>query len=315
MNTGLNFLEHKKLEDYNKSQLLPRKIIRVPLKGILKVATKGKLVIDNNTKDILEENKPYIFVSTHYHSEDIITNLRALDRPTYALIGTTYQLEHNFQMYGAWLNGLVYVDRKDKESRAESLKVMKWLLEQGISVLIYIEGGWNNTENLLVQQIFSGAYKLSKETKTEVVPMSNFLEPETNTIHISFSSPLKSYSYTKEEANSEIRDTLATLMFEQIKKYSVPIKRAELSKDYHEKFLEARRQEYYKYNTKWPTEYEEYYKAIDEELTVYRPKNIVRPEDIINSQNEHIFKWLYNEEEQKDFRTYMLGKGPLVKKK
>lgn len=315
MNTGLNFLEHKTLEDYNKSQLLPRKIIRVPLKGILKVATKGKLVIDNNTKDILEENKPYIFVSTHYHSEDIITNLRALDRPTYALIGTTYQLEHNFQMYGAWLNGLVYVDRKDKESRAESLKVMKWLLEQGISVLIYIEGGWNNTENLLVQQIFSGAYKLSKEAKTEVVPMSNFLEPETNTIHISFSSPLKSYSYTKEEANSEIRDTLATLMFEQIKKYSVPIKRAELSKDYHEKFLEERRQEYYKYNTKWPTEYEEYYKAIDEELTVYRPKDIVRPEDIINSQNEHIFKWLYNEEEQKDFRTYMLGKGSLVKKK
>lgn len=315
MNTGLNFLEHKTLEDYNKSQLLPRKIIRVPLKGILKVATKGKLVIDNNTKDILEENKPYIFVSTHYHSEDIITNLRALDRPTYALIGTTYQLEHNFQMYGAWLNGLVYVDRKDKESRAESLKVMKWLLEQGISVLIYIEGGWNNTENLLVQQIFSGAYKLSKETKTEVVPMSNFLEPETNTIHISFSSPLKSYSYTKEEANSEIRDTLATLMFEQIKKYSVPIKRAELSKDYHEKFLEERRQEYYKYNTKWPTEYEEYYKAIDEELTVYRPKDIARPEDIINSQNEHIFKWLYNEEEQKDFRTYMLGKGLLVKKK
>lgn len=315
MNTGLNFLEHKTLEDYNKSQLLPRKLIRVPLKGILKVATKGKLVIDNNTKDILEENKPYIFVSTHYHSEDIITNLRALDRPTYALIGTTYQLEHNFQMYGAWLNGLVYVDRKDKESRAESLKVMKWLLEQGISVLIYIEGGWNNTENLLVQQIFSGAYKLSKEAKTEVVPMSNFLEPETNTIHISFSSPLKSYSYTKEEANSEIRDTLATLMFEQIKKYSVPIKRAELSKDYHEKFLEERRQEYYKYNTKWPTEYEEYYKAIDEELTVYRPKDIVRPEDIINSQNEHIFKWLYNEEEQKDFRTYMLGKGSLVKKK
>lgn len=315
MNTGLNFLEHKTLEDYNKSQLLPRKIIRVPLKGILKVATKGKLVIDNNTKDILEENKPYIFVSTHYHSEDIITNLRALDRPTYALIGTTYQLEHNFQMYGAWLNGLVYVDRKDKESRAESLKVMKWLLEQGISVLIYIEGGWNNTENLLVQQIFSGAYKLSKETKTEVVPMSNYLESESNTVHISFASPLKSYNYTKEEANSEIRDTLATLMFEQIKKYSVPLKRAELSKDYHEKFLEERRQEYYKYNTKWPTEYEEYYKAIDEELTVYRPKNIVRPEDIINSQNEHIFKWLYNEEEQKDFRTYMLGKGPLVKKK
>lgn len=315
MNTGLNFLEYKKLEDYNKSQLLPRKIIRLPLKGVLKVATKGQLIIDNNTKDILEENKPYIFVSTHYHSEDIITNLRALDRPTYALIGTTYQLEHNFQMYGAWLNGIVYVNRNDENSRAESLRIMKWLLEQGISVLIYIEGGWNNTENLLVQQIFSGAHKLSKETGIEVVPMSNFLEPESNTIHISFSSPLKSYNYTKEEANGEIRDALATLMFEQIKKYSVPLKREDLPKDYHERFLEERRQEYYKYNTKWPTEYEDYYRAISEELTVYKPKNIVLPKDIVNPQNEHIFKWLYDKEKEQDFKEYMLSKGPLIKKK
>ena len=54
---------------------------------------------------------------------------------------------------------------------------MKWLLEQGVSVLIYPAGGWNNTENLLEQHIFSGAYKLSVETGIEVVPLSNFLVP------------------------------------------------------------------------------------------------------------------------------------------
>lgn len=315
MNTGLKYLENKKLEDYNKIELIPRKIIRIPLKGVLKIATKGKMIIDRGPQEVLEKNKPYIFVSTHYHSEDIITNLRALDRPTYALIGTTYQLEHNFKMYGAWANGIVYVDRRNQSSRKESLKIMKWLLEQGISVLIYPAGGWNNTENLLEQQIFSGAYKLSVETETEIAPLSNFLEPESNTIHISFGNPLKSYQYSREEANRQIRDSLATLMFEQIKNYSVPIHRAELSDNYHEDFLEERRREYFKYKTKWPTDPEEFADAITEELTVYKPKNIVLPENIITEENTHLFKWLYDkdEEEKHNFKTYMLKKGPLKK--
>ena len=302
MNTGLKYLENKKLEDYSRKELIPRKVVRAPLKGVLKIATKGKMIIDEgrSPKEVLEKKKPYIFVSTHYHSEDIITNLRALDRQTYALIGTTYQLEHNLKMYGAWMNGIVYVDRRNQNSRKESLKIMKGLLEQGVSVLIYPAGGWNNTENLLEQHIFSGAYKLSVETGIEVVPLSNFLVPETNTIHVSFGKPLQSYQYSKEEANEEIRDSMATLMFEQIKEYSVPIKRAELPENYHEMFLEERRQEYFKYKTKWPADPEEFTDAITEELTVYKPKNITRPEDIVTEENAYLFKWLYDKEEEKN---------------
>lgn len=113
MNTGLKYLENKKLEDYSRKELIPRKVVRAPLKGVLKVATKGKMIIDEgrSPKEVLEKKKPYIFVSTHYHSEDIITNLRALDRQTYALIGTTYQLEHNLKMYGAWMNGIAILIR------------------------------------------------------------------------------------------------------------------------------------------------------------------------------------------------------------
>lgn len=305
MRTGLDYLEHKKLEDYSSKEIVPRKIIRTPLKGVLKVATKGKLIVDIKPNEVLEKNKPYIFVSTHYHSEDIITNLRALDRPTYVLIGTTYQLEHNFQMYGAWANGIVYVDRRSKESRKESLKIMEWLLKEGVSVLIYLEGGWNNTENLLVNQLFSGAYKLSSRTQVEVAPISNYLETDSNSIYISFGKPIKAYQYEKEEANQEIRNAMATLMFNQIKNYSVPINRAALSDNYHEQFLEGRVQEYYKYNTKWPTDPDEFIEVMQEELTVYKPKNIITPEDIITPENEHLFPWLsYRKEE--DFKNYIL---------
>ena len=106
---------------------------------------------------------------------------------------------------------------------------------------------------------------------------------------------------------------MATLMFEQIKEYSVPIKRAELPENYHEIFLEERRQEYFKHKTKWPADPEEFTDAITEELTVYKPKNITRPENIVTEENAYLFKWLYDKEEEKkyDFKTYMLKKGPL----
>lgn len=46
MNTGLKYLENKKLEDYSRKELIPRKVVRAPLKGVLKLATKGKMIID-----------------------------------------------------------------------------------------------------------------------------------------------------------------------------------------------------------------------------------------------------------------------------
>ena len=102
-------------------------------------------------------------------------------------------------------------------------------------------------------------------------------------------------------------------MFEQIKEYSVPIKRAELPENYRELFLEERRQEYFKYKTEWPTDPKEFADAITEELTVYKPKNIIRPEDVVTEENAHLFKWLYDKEEEEkyDFKAYMLKKGPL----
>ena len=104
----------------------------------------------------------YIFASTHFFDEDIIANLAVIDRNAWVLIGTTDQLEHNPQMYAAWLNGLVYVNRLDADSRKESVKKMLRILNAGSSVLIFPEGGWNNSENLLVNPLFSGPWLLAK---------------------------------------------------------------------------------------------------------------------------------------------------------
>ena len=147
-----------------------RRIFHEPLRRILSLSMNGRLIIES--KPNLKMNKPYLFASTHYFSEDVLGAIASIDRPNYALFGTTNQIEHNPQIYAAWANGLIYVDRCSEKSRKESIKKMQRIINNGVSILMYPEGGWNNTENLLVQTLFSGPYILAQKTGIEVVPMS-----------------------------------------------------------------------------------------------------------------------------------------------
>lgn len=275
VNIGLVKLKEATVETFTTNTGLKiRKYINRPLRYILEKSTKCKIVLESYPK--LEDNESYIFASTHYHCEDIISNLAVLDRNAYALMGTTDQIEHNPLMYGAWLNGFIYVDRWNNESRSSAVPKMERVLNAGNSILIWPEGALNNTENLLIQKLFGGPYYLAEKTGKKVVPISNYLQPETNTIYIRVGTPLDLSKYTKEEALDILRDTMATMMFEQIKEHSVPIERSKLSGDHHMSHLETRRQEYLK--NKWTS----IDKLIDE-LVVYKDKNITTYEEILRS--------------------------------
>ena len=115
---------------------------------VLRLAVKRKIVVEQYP--VLKQGQPYIFASTHFFDEDIIANLAVIGRNTWVLIGTTDQLEHNPQMYAAWLNGLVYVDRLSNNSRKESVKKMLRVQNAGSSLLSFPERGCNDAENLQV---------------------------------------------------------------------------------------------------------------------------------------------------------------------
>ena len=251
-----------------------RKYINRPLRYILEKSTKGKIVLESYPD--LEKNEAYIFASTHYHCEDIISNLAILDRNAYALMGTTDQIEHNPLMYGAWLNGFIYVDRWNDKSRKSAIPKMERVLKAGNSVLIWPEGSLNNTENLLIQKLFGGPYYLAKNTGKKVVPISNYLQPETNTIYIRVGTPIDLTKYDKDEGLDILRDAMASMMFEQIKVHSIPIDRKELNGDHHLEHLETRRLEYLK--NKWT-----HVDKLIDELVVYKDKKITTYEDILRS--------------------------------
>lgn len=284
-----------------------RKKINPALRKVLKLVTKGELIVERYPK--LEDDVPYIFVSTHGFVEDTIANLSTIDRNAYLLFGTSDQLEVNPEMYAAWLNGFIYVDRKNSQNRKDAITKMQRVLENGNSVLIFPEGGFNNTENLLCQKLFASPYILSKTTGAKVVPIAPFNEFGSDKIYMNVGEPMDLSKYEdKESALLDLRDALATLMYENIEKHSTPIVRSELGDDPRLDYMEERRQEYLK--TKWTKDVweEELTRYFDKEDREYNSVQESMDEINVTSSNAHIMGPVLvkrMETKKYDFKDYM----------
>jgi len=260
-NYGIMGFKNKNVENFTSDiGMNIRKKINPLLRPILKLAAKEQIIVDNYPK--LEDNKPYIFVSLHNFVEDTICNLATIDRDAYLLFGTTDQLDVNPEMYAAWLNGFIYVDRKDKQSRKDALLKMQRVLNNGNSVLIFPEGGFNNTENLLSLKLFASPYILSKLTGAKVVPIAPYYEFGSDKVYMNVGEPMDLSQYDDQKAAlRDLRDTLSTLLYESMEKHSTPLVRRELGNDPRLDYMEQRCQEYLK--TKWTKD------VWEEELTRY----------------------------------------------
>jgi len=254
--------------DVNSFTTLPgirfRRFINPVYRRILRLASGHRIHLESYPK--LEKGKPYIFASTHAFVEDIITNLACIDRSAYMLIGTPDQVEHNPQMYAAWLNGMVFVDKTNPENRKAAVDKMARVLESGSSVVLFPEGGWNNTENLLVQPLFAGPWLLAQRTGREVVPISMFHEYKAKDIYVRVGEPLDLVAMEKREALDMLRDSMATMAYDLMCEHSTMLRRADLGADPRMDYMEERRKEYL--CTKWTRD------DFGMEITCYRDKTL-----------------------------------------
>ncbi len=283
-----------------------RRWIGRPLRFVLRLAIKRKVVIESFPK--LEEGKPYIFASTHSFDEDIIAGLSCIDRNAYALLGTTDQIEHNPQMYAAWLNGMIYVDRADKVSRRSAVDKMVRIIHAGSSVLLFPEGTWNNSENKLICPLFAGPYLVAQRIGAEIVPISAFCEPDGKTIYFNAAAPITTDGKTKAQVLTELRDAMATMRFVSIEQHTEPVSRASLTGDIHEQHLATRCKEYMR--VRWTRE------VWAEETSEYKDKEHPSPDMVwstfenvkLTPQNAKILVPIYEEVEtinKYDFVRYM----------
>lgn len=210
-----------------------RKLINKPWRKIVATTSmKNKVIIEEEQH--LDPNRPYIFVSTHYFTEDVIGLFSSINRQSYMLMGTTDQIENNPLMIAAILFGFFHVDRMDPDDRKLCFEKQNNLLERGVSFINYIAGSWENSENELQPLSFSGPYKSSVETNALIVPVSQYLVREDKKIYMRFGTPLDLTKKPLEEANEIIRDTLATMHYKQIEKHSCKTKTSFKNKEMSE---------------------------------------------------------------------------------
>lgn len=198
-----------------------RKFINPLMRQIVKFAMDNKIIIEERPK--LDSTKKYIFVSTHYFTEDVIGLFSSLGRQAYMLMGTTDQIENNPLMLAAVLFGFFHVDRMDSGDRVEAFEKQNKIIEAGGNFINYVGGSWENSENELQPLSFSGPYRTSILTGAEIVPVASYLVREENKMYVRFGEPMDLSCYSEEEGNEIIRDTLASMHYKQLDKYSFPI--------------------------------------------------------------------------------------------
>lgn len=233
----------------------------------MRLAIKQKVFVESYPK--LNKGEAYIFASTHSFVEDVITTYAYTDRNAYMLSGTTDQVEHNPQWYAAWVCGMVYVNRLDPENRRASVDKMERVLKSGSSVIIFPEGSWNNTENLIVQPLFSGPYRLACRTGCKVVPVAVFHEFGGKEIHMAYGEPMDLTQREQTTALDELRDAMATMMYDMMEKYGTLLSRETLGPDPRMDYMIERKNEYLR--TLWTRD------TWSEEITIYRDKKLPSP--------------------------------------
>lgn len=308
--TGLKRYEKADINSFTSEiGLHLRKAINPLWRRVLRLGTQKKVILETYPK--LDREKTYIFAANHSFDEDIISVLQTVDRNVYLLHGTTDQMEHNPVFLAVWLNGMIYVNRLDHNSRKEAVQKMKRVLAAGNSVVLFPEGGYNNTENQLIMPLFSSPYQLSKEMRVEVVPIISFNPSGSDKIYMRVGTPINLARYDKYEAMAVLRDEMSTIVYQIMEEHTVPVKRSDLGADPRTSFMEERKNEYE--CQKWHGD------VWDEELTYYPGHGVTTPQQAreyvdkvkVNLNNAQILAdVLVRREEDKryDLKEYLRNK-------
>lgn len=267
-NTGLKWYETADIDNFTSSTgIRLRKAINGPWRKILRLGISKKVVMEQYPD--LDGRKAYIFCVNHSFDEDVISAICGIDRNVYVLQGTTHQMEHNPIFYALWLNGMIYVNRLEEESRKAAVLKMERILRAGNSIMLFPEGGYNNTENQLIMPLFASPYILSRKLEVEVVPFITFHDYGTKDIYIRAGEPMPLWKYEKQEALDMLRDAMSTIVYGIMEEHTETVRRAAFGENPRRDYMEIRKAVY---------ACQEWYEDVwEEELTHYPGHGVTEP--------------------------------------
>ena len=202
---------------------------------IIPLSSKNKLTIVR--KAPVPKDKPIIFAATHGFRDDVAFSLKTIGSHAYLLYASIPDFYESPDGYALWLNGVVLLDRKDRASRAASKEKMVSALSLGANLLMYPEGVWNKTENLIVQKLFPGIWDVANASGAWVMPLASI--EENGRVYTILDEAFNICEYGRKEGLNVLRDKMATAKYELMEKYA-HVPRAEIgnAETYWKRFLD-----------------------------------------------------------------------------
>lgn len=197
------------------------------------------------SKKIEFQSSPVIFVTNHSFKDDVLATILAAKKRAFILFGSLPQFYGTVDGILSSKNGVVMVNRKINKSKKSSLEKAKYVLENGMNLMICPEGVWNKKPNGCMLEFWSGFYRIAKKQDGifyPIVPIIHYVNNthkpgKDNPIHTVIDEPIILDGMSEEEGIEYVRTRMLTWYWKLIEKFGSTT-RDELIGDY-ESSIEA----------------------------------------------------------------------------
>lgn len=235
----INFFNRMKMDIDSLSQYYMEKRAEnfennVPLKGIKlrknihglplalvkldrKLSKETVTVLRNNS---IKTDRPKIFASTHIGGNDIQRVFEGIKEHAYLFLGDPKGVYKDVSGLLIFLNGTINFETNNKQDRKIAKARSVELLNNGGNLLIFPEGAWNITPNLLVMDLYKGTVQMARETGADIIPLA--IEQYDNKFYVSIGENIimeEHKDLSIDELNELLRNSMAIEKFNIFEKH------------------------------------------------------------------------------------------------
>lgn len=226
-----------KLPAYKATQIRTREKISYIIHWLLSLTLNFRIEYLNKLP--VSVNQPVVFACNHSNVHDFPACAQILGRHFYLIASD--EVINDIGGLFFWLNGVIWVNRENKESRKQIVPQAVELLKKGKSILIFPEGIWNISPALPMLPIGRGCVRMSVEARVPIVPIA--LEYDKKVCRVLFGEPLQVWDKDEAEACAIVRDKMASLRWEIWERFNCS-SRNEITVDDYNKYAQNRIKEW-----------------------------------------------------------------------
>ncbi len=185
-----------------------KKVIHFIFIALIRLQRKYNVYILNKQPQI---EKNVIYAVNHFCKDDFPITCEVAGRHTYVLVGKQHLRLLDKICFR--LNGVIYVDRKDNQSKSMARKRIKKYLQKGCNICIFPEGTWNLTPSKPMLPLYWGLVEIARETGIPIIPL--VLEYREHNCYAKWGEPVRvALEDDKQDKIYELSDKMATLKWD-----------------------------------------------------------------------------------------------------